>query len=161
AQFINLSSGAAMGLLFVRQQNRKRKTTRVVPEARNRYDPVLTLFLGVTIVTGSATIVLSLARVGTVSMLIAGAFVGLLILWRSKSKKRSSVMLSAVVCTLVVLLIVGFDKAFDRLATLSELSADEGGRWEMLQDMVPMFKQFAPFGTGSGTYQFVFPAYEH
>ena len=162
-QFMNLSIGAALGLIFVRIHEtftRKKVTTAVVfeylgsPEAK----PMWLLFA--MIILGAATIFVSLTRGGMVSMLVAAGFVTLVLSSRQSMKGRGWIMAVVALGAFICVLYVGFDAVYDRLASLRDLRQAQSGRWQILKDISLAWTKFPVFGTGLGTHEVVYPMFD-
>jgi tetratricopeptide (TPR) repeat protein len=59
----------------------------------------------------------------------------------------------------VVVLYIGFDAAYERLATLSDQRA-EGGRMQIVEDIASAWTRFPTFGVGLGTHEVVYPMFD-
>jgi tetratricopeptide (TPR) repeat protein len=144
AQFMNLSVGAAVGLLLMR-----------------RSQSWSGFFLIIFCVLGPIAVFLSMSRMGVISLLAASMFTaGMLAGQRRVGGKRSLILWLGVV-VLAILLVSGFDVVYSRLATLRHVELAEGGRLQMLKDMTGEFHLFPILGTGLGTHEFVFPMFDH
>lgn len=162
-QFMNLSIGAALGLLLVRMHEgftgRTVTPARVFeyfgsPEART------TKLLLAMIVLGVATVFLSLTRGGMISMLIAAGFTTLMLSWRQSLHGRGWIMVMVALAAFLCVLWVGFDEVYDRLATLQDLQQAESGRWQIIQDIALAWTKFPVLGTGLGTHEVVYPMFD-
>jgi tetratricopeptide (TPR) repeat protein len=81
-------------------------------------------------------------------------------LYRRGSLNWQGWLLGAIpLAVLAVLLIVGFDAVYDRLATLQHVEAYEG-RWEMTAATLRAWSHYPLWGTGLGTHEFVFPMFD-
>lgn len=161
-QFMNLSIGAALAWLCVRLHEHfaaKKITPSVVYEYLSS-DSVKPLWLLVAVmVLGTATIFVSLTRGGMVSMLIASAFITLLLTSRPSLKGRGWIMAVMALGAFACILYVGFDAVYNRFATLSDLNAYQG-RWQILKDLTASYSKFPILGTGLGTHAVVYPMFK-
>ncbi len=162
-QFMNLSIGATLGLVFVRIREafaRKKVTAAAVfeyigsPEAK----PMWLLFA--MIILGAATIFVSLTRGGMVSMLVAAGFVTLVLSSRQSMKGRGWIMALVALGAFICVLYVGFDAVYDRLASLRDLRQAQSGRLQILKDISLAWTKFPVFGTGLGTHEVVYPMFD-
>jgi len=167
SQFMNLSIGASFGLGLMRwttalQEIQPRfRSLEDVREFITHPRMQFVILLAVAILVEAIVLLLSMSRMGAISMIAAGAITGVLLSWRTRSRDKGSVMLILGIVLLAVLLCVGFDTIYDRIATVRHIENAEGGRLEMLRDMSAAFKQFPVIGTGLGTHEFVFPMFDH
>ena len=163
AQFMNLSVGAAFGLLLVRLielGKRHRHIVGVVEELKQPSSWLIWLLAAICVL-GPMAVFLSLARVGMISLLIAGGVTGAMFTWRSRTAGRGSLVIGIGIIMFAGLLSVGFDAIYARLATMRHVAIADGGRLQMLHDMFAEFKLFPVVGTGLGTHEFVFPMFDH
>lgn len=162
-QFMNLSIGAAVGLLLMTIRTGARAATHgtlrtgILALAHHRS---LIVLCATTIVLGASTIALSLTRMGALSGLIAGGTIAVLYSWRSKQRGSGTLVVVAVMIVLGGLLYAGFDVAFERLATLRDFDRAGGGRNQLFADILPLSAQYRIVGTGLGSYEYVFPGYD-
>ncbi len=161
-QFMNLSIGAALGLLLVKLHESFRHGPVRLPDVVERLSsPSLRAawYLAAMIVVGAATIFISLTRGGMVSLLIAGGFTGLAIASRRALRGRGWVLTLLALAAFVVVLYAGFDAVYDRLATLRRLHG-YGGRWQIVKNLTVSFTRFPLLGTGLGTHEVVYPMFD-
>jgi tetratricopeptide (TPR) repeat protein len=144
SQFMNLSVGAALGLVLMR-----------------RSQSWFGFFLAIFCVLGPITVFLSMSRMGVISLLAASAFTAGMLARQKRVGGKRSLILWLGVAVLAILLVTGFDAVYSRLATLRHVELAEGGRLQMLKDMTREFRQFPILGTGLGTHEFVFPMFDH
>jgi tetratricopeptide (TPR) repeat protein len=162
-QFMNLCFGAALGLLITRLYQVRRdcgdmhQFIQELQEVRS-WDIWLVAAACVLCPTAMA---LSLTRGGILALLAALAFTALMLVWRSKLPGQVSLIVIALILGFSLLLYVGFDAVYGRLATLRHVANADEGRWQMLQDMRAEFRQFPLLGTGLGTHEYVFPMFDH
>ena len=162
-QFVNLSIGAALGLIMVKLHEAftgKKVAPPVVAEylssPQNRPVWVLT----VVIIVGAATVFVSLTRGGMVSMLIAAGFTTLVLSSRRSLKGHGWIMALLTLGAFICVLYLGFDAVYDRLATLRHLHEAESGRWQIVKDIAVAWTRFPVFGTGLGTHEVVYPMFD-
>ena len=161
-QFMNLSIGAALGLIMVKihEAFRGRKVTPPVafdyissPAARR-----LWLLIAV-IIIGSVTVFMSLTRGGMVSMLIAAGFTTLVLSWRRSLRSQSWVIVLMALGAFICILYVGFDAVYDRLASLQQFNQYED-RLQIIKDIAVAWTRFPVLGTGLGTHEVVYPMFD-
>lgn len=162
-QFMNLSIGAALGLLIVKLHEGfagKRLTPSVVLGYLSSNFAKSSWLLVAIVSFGMATVFLSLTRGGIVSMLIAISFVTLLLSRQRPLKSHSWIMVVMALAAFTCILYVGFDAVYDRLMTLRRLHEVEGGRLQMLRDIAVAWTKFPILGTGLGTHVVVYPMFD-
>lgn len=162
-QFMNLSIGAALGLLCVKLHEtfagRGSTPAAVLEYLTSRAAKSLWLIMIVMALCATA-IFICLSRGGVVSMLIAMAFTTLLFASRRSLRNHGWVMVVVALIAFILVLYVGFDAVYDRLASLRELDEAEGGRLQILKDVWVMWTKFPIFGTGLGTHIVVYPMFD-
>ncbi|MEN6333392.1 MAG: O-antigen ligase family protein, partial [Phycisphaerales bacterium] len=162
-QFMNLSIGAALALLFVRMHESfsgHRVTPVRVAEYFSSPEAKSTKLLLAMVVLGIATVFVSLTRGGMVSMLIAAGFTTLMLSWRQSLRGRGWIMVLLALGAFICVLWVGFDEVYDRLASLQEINDAEGGRWQIVKDIALAWTKFPVFGVGLGTHEVVYPMFD-
>ncbi len=162
-QFINLSIGAALGLVLVSIHETfmgKKVNIAMVFEYFSSPDSKLIWFLLAMIVFGAATVFVSLTRGGMISMLIAAGFITLVLSWRQSMKGRGWIIVLIALAAFICVLYIGFDAVYDRLATLGELQQFGGSRWQIVKDISRAWTKFPFFGTGLGTHEVVYPMFD-
>lgn len=162
SQFINLSIGAALGLLLVRLHVLFRGREVSLPAVFARLgDPDMrwAWVLAGVIVIGIASIFLSLSRGGMIALLIAGSFTAVMLAFKKGLKGRGWIIAVMALASFACVLYVGFDAVYERLATLSE-DKQEGGRLQIIKDLSVSFTRFPTFGTGLGTHEVVYPMFD-
>ena len=162
-QFMNLSIGAALGLIMVKLHEGfigKKITPAVVVEylSSNSAKPLWLLVAMMSL--GAATVFVSLTRGGMVSMLIAITFTTLLITSRQSLKGHGWIMIVVALIAFTCVLYIGFDAVYDRLATLRDFDKAEGGRLQILKDITIAWTKFPILGTGLGTHSVVYPMFD-
>lgn len=160
AQFMDLSVGAALGLLLMRGRRLIMDFGggRCGFERAIRSPAVRSLWLlALAVLLGICSIFLSLSRGGTVALLAAIA-VTVVALGRSRMMSGWVWLLAAVmIAALGVVLALGFNSMYDRIAALQH---EQNNRWQIVKDLTVVWRQFPVSGTGLGTHEFVYPAYD-
>jgi len=162
-QFMNLSVGAALGLIMVKLHEAftgKKVTPSLVAEFFGSSQAKVIWALVIMIVLGVTAVFVSLTRGGMVSMLIAAAFTTLVLSSRKSLKGRGWIMALMALCAFICVLYIGFDAVYDRLATLGKLHEAEGGRWQIVKDIAIAWTRFPIFGTGLGSHEVVYPMFD-
>jgi hypothetical protein len=169
SQFMNLSIGAALALLLDRLADLSEfyRTPREVWGALGQPANWSVWACALLCVAGPVTVLLSLSRMGMISLAVATVVTGCLLAWRGRTPGsaggdgRAWLLVGMGLAVFVVLLYVGFDAVSGRLASLRAPANAVESRDEMLRDMVAEFRQFPVLGTGLGTHEFVFGMYDH
>ncbi len=162
-QFMNLSIGAALGLVMVKLHEvfgSKNVTAPVVFEyfssALARPFWLLMLMISIDVVT----VFISLTRGGMVSMLVAIAFTTVLLVVRKPLKSHGWVMVIMALIAFTSVLYLGFDAVYDRLGSLRDFDRAECGRLQILKDIAIAWTKFPITGTGLGTHLVVYPMFD-
>ena len=162
-QFMNLSIGAAFGLLCVKLHEifaGRRSTPAGIIEfltsgaAKSVW--LLPLMMGLCV----AAVFVSLTRGGMVSLLAAMAFTTVLLTSRRSLRSHGWIMAVMALIAFTCILYVGFDAVYDRLATLRDMDKAESGRMQILKDIWVVWTKFPVFGTGLGTHLVVYPMFD-
>jgi len=115
-----------------------------------------TLFLGFCIIVMIVGLLFSASRMGISSLLLS--FTLLILLFRSPSKgerfSRTSILILGL--ALIWAAWIGLDAVISRFLTSSE---DFQGRWVFWLNTFQIFRDFPIFGSGLGTFAWVFPMY--
>ena len=183
AQFMNLSIGAALALVFVKfhefftdrdayvttksystreskkYNNPVHLVTDTVDYLTNQNARWFWFTLGM-IILSVASIFISLSRGGMLTLLIAATFTVLLLANRGSIKGRGWIMAFMALGAFICVLWIGFDAVYDRLATLSDFQTTESGRVQILKDIASAWTKFPVFGTGLDTHNFVYPMFD-
>ena len=118
--------------------------------------------MGAVVIVGALGVVLSMSRLGTVSLLVGGALAGVVLALRRDVGARAWVLAPIALALFAALLWAGFDRVYDRLATLRKLEqADSGSRWQTLVDLRPVWRAFPVLGIGSGAHETFYPMFDH
>jgi len=162
-QFMNLSIGAALGLIMVKLHETFR-TKRITPKIAFEYlsspDAKVILFLAGMIIIGVSTVFVSLTRGGMVGMLVAAGFTTVVLSSRRSLRGRGWIMVLMALAAFICVLYLGFDAVYDRLATLRDMRVAEAGRWQIVKDIALAWTRFPAFGTGLGTHEVVYTMFD-
>ena len=161
-QFMNLSMGAALGLIMVKLHEaftRREITPVFVSDYLSSHRAKVMWLLLAMVILGAATVFVSLARGGVISMLIAGALTTLAVSARRSLKSHGWVMAAIALGAFICVLYIGFDAVYDRLATLREMNQYKG-RWQIVKDISVAWTKFPVLGTGLGTHEVVYPMFD-
>jgi tetratricopeptide (TPR) repeat protein len=157
SQFMNLSMGAALALILLHWQRDHSSADREFA-ARGRLPviPVLVLMF----CCGAAAIVISQSRMGAFSMVIATIITAPLVAAKTRTKGLGFVVILTGLIVFAVVCYVGSNAVFERFAAAGEASVKES-RLQMVRDLAKRaWPKFPVFGTGLGTFGFVFPMFE-
>lgn len=161
SQFVNLSIGAGVALLLIQFREHGRheasSTTWRYSVSQFGWEKYGWLFCGV--VLCAIAILASMSRNGAISMFVAAAVVGAALYRRGAVNWKGWLLGAVPLAVVTVLLIVGFDFVYERLATLQEAEAFDF-RWEMTAATLRAWSHFPLWGTGLGTHQYVFPLFD-
>ncbi len=163
AQFMNLSIGAALALLFVKiHQGFLSGTVTLQNAADYLASRQARLIWGLVamLIVGLGTVFLSLSRGGVISMLVAATFTTLVLSTTKALRGAGWIIALLALGAFVCVLYLGFDAVYDRLGTLSDLEQAQGGRWQMLADVAVAWTRFPLLGTGLGTHEVVYPEFD-
>lgn len=162
-QFINLSLGAALGLLLVKLHEvfQGQEVTPLTVATRLN-DPQLRLVwcCVAVIILGAASMFASLTRGGMVSMLMAGGFTAVVLAFKRSLQGRGWIIATMALLSFICVLYIGFDAVYNRLATLRDLQGETGGRWQIVKDISVAWTKFPLAGTGLGTHDVVYPMFD-
>jgi O-antigen ligase/tetratricopeptide (TPR) repeat protein len=161
-QFMNLSIGAALGLIMVKFHEAftgRKATPSYIIEFISSPEAKIIWFLLAIVIIGIATVFVSLTRGGMVSMLIAAGFTTLILSSRHSLRGRGWIMVLLALGAFICVLYVGFDAVYDRLATLQQIN-EFNGRWQIVKDIATAWTKFPIFGTGLGTHEVVYPMFD-
>jgi len=158
-QFMNLSVGAALGLLLLRLKNGLGRMPVVFSHVVERLcarELRAVWYLSGMIVLAVASIFLSLSRGGMLSLLIAWAVTIAVLGLKKRLNAWGWVMCALAVCAFACVLYIGFETVYDRLANLREY----GGRWQLLVDSARVWTTFPLLGAGLGVHEYIFPMFD-
>lgn len=163
AQFMNLSIGAALAVIFATLHRRfggrsvtAERIARYFGAGEGKRVAVLLLIVAL----GAASVFVSLSRGGMISMMIAGVFTALVVSSRASLKGSGWIMALLALGAFACVLYVGFDAVYDRLGTLQDLSGAQAGRWQIVKDIAVAWTRFPVMGTGLGTHEVVYPMFD-
>jgi O-antigen ligase len=111
------------------------------------------------IILCALSIFTSMSRNGAISLVIAATVIGTALFYRGSLNWRGWLLGAVPLAVLAVLLVVGFDAVYNRLATLRDARA-YAGRWEMTAATLRAWSHYPLWGTGLGTHEFVFPMFD-
>jgi O-antigen ligase len=161
-QFMNLSIGAALGLIMVKIHEAftgsKATPTFIVDHLSSPASRMIWLLVAM-IIIGVATVFVSLTRGGMISMLIAAGFTTVILSSRRSLRGHSWITVLMALGAFLCVLYVGFDAVYDRLGSLREFNQYQG-RWQIVKDLSASYKRFPAIGTGLGTHEVVYPMFE-
>lgn len=102
---------------------------------------------------------LSLSRGGMIGFLVSMIFLANIFAY--KRRKRSIIVLAFIFSISVLILIwLGIDPVIGSLSNLFSPYGSLASRTELWQDSFQIIRHFPIFGTGLGTYQYIFPKYK-
>jgi O-antigen ligase len=163
SEFVNLTMGCALALLFVRASERRGGRTLELEDVLSsetggatRWDR----FLAFLPLLGVVAVGLSTSRNGMISMVFAGVVIGALLHGRGFLVGIGWPFIGLLFAGFVALLLLGFDPVYERLATLEDPVASLTGRLDLLRDTIDMVASFPLFGAGLGTFRVVFPMFD-
>jgi O-antigen ligase len=163
AQFMNLSTGAARGLLLVKLRDlgvgadlppSDVAAALREPEARPAF------VYAVVVVAGMVAVFLSMSRGGMVGLLAGLALATVLLARRRHLRAQGWFVALLGLAGFGALLYLGFDAVYDRLVAVRNLPEAAGGRFELVRDAAGVWRKFPLLGVGLGTHAWVFPAYD-
>ncbi len=161
AQFMNMSMGAAIGLLLMNldqlPRHRRHESSRAAALARPLTWPIRLLACG--LVAMAVTVPLALSRGGMLSMLVAGIFTAIILATRRGMKGRTWIFIAMAVAIFAAMLLIEWDVVLGRATSVADPQALDG-RIDILRGTVQIWKWFPVFGTGLGTFEFVFPPFD-
>ena len=105
----------------------------------------------------SVALFFSLSRSGILSFLAGALTLGCITFWITPSKKRLLPVFAFLAALLACLLYLGANPIIQRFAQ-ADLTQNE--RFKVWQASIIAFRDFPVFGSGLGTYQYLFPAYK-
>ncbi len=163
AEFANLGLGCAFALLLLRYGDRSGRTEHHVPRylsdlrRSGRMQDRLLLALALLL---AIAIAVSQSRMGVFSTCVAGGLFAWL-LERSRAMRGTGWLLGMlVVATLLVLLFFGFDRIYNRIATIADPAEGLTGRAALFRDTLTMFANYPILGSGQGSYEYAFPMFD-
>lgn len=162
-QFMNLSIGAALGLVLVRLREAFARTDAspgtVADYLGSSGARVVWALVGMMLL-GTCTIFLSMTRGGMISTLAAATFTAVALSFNRSLRDSGWLMAILALGAFACVLYLGFDAVADRLGTLSDLQHAQGNRWQILKDISVAWTKFPVLGTGLGTHEYVYPMFD-
>jgi O-antigen ligase len=161
SQFVNLSIGAGVALLLVRLLDDRvsvgGRSDALQAFGGARLSDHGSLLAG--LVLCAISVLTSGSRNGVLSLSIATLLVGLALYARGALRGRGWLLGLLPVAVFIVLLTFGFDALYERFLTLRE-SDHLRGRWALTLDTLRAWRDFPVWGSGLGTYEYVFSGYD-
>ncbi|ODS32759.1 MAG: putative membrane protein [Candidatus Scalindua rubra] len=120
-----------------------------------------TVFILIVIIMMSTILFLSLSRGGMVSNVLSLIFFVFFLTMRKTVRKNIIYLLPIILLMFVALGWVGINPVTDRLSTLYEIEEERTGlvRFAIWSDTGNIIKDFPVFGTGFGTFRYIYPKY--
>jgi tetratricopeptide (TPR) repeat protein len=162
-QFMNLSIGAALGLLMVKLNEIFTNKKLTLPAVFNYFcssSSTSIWFLISIIGISMATVFITLTRGGIISMLIAMFFITLIISSKRHLRSHGWILVGTALISFLCILYIGFDSVYSRMATIRNLNEAGESRLQMLKDTTIAWSKFPLFGSGLGTYSVVYPIFD-
>lgn len=162
SQYMNLSMGAALGLLVLYFTEWRAEARHRFPEAHHdlvRRRGLVMAGLGAFILAGAFCIFFSGSRGGMMSLLVAMTLTTLLLASRRASGAAGWALGGAMVLISIGVLYVGFDTVYARLGSLQNLQKASPMRWETNKDVWAMWPRFRIAGVGLGGHEMVYPMF--
>ncbi len=163
-QFMNLCIGAAVALLLIglkHQIGDRVLSFRSLRHHLFRKGSLALVGPFIFVLTAPVLIALSLTRGGVLSMIISAAVASVALGITQSGRGKRTIIAVIAFLVLLVGLKFGFDRTYDRMATLRNVDDTGGGvRLQMVRDMVPMFRDYPVTGVGLGAFSHVFPKYD-
>jgi O-antigen ligase len=160
AGYIVMVIPIALGLLISRFANitfsRNMTWRSIIVESESHIFVNLLLIFAMTIMISS--LFLSLSRGGIISFIVVMVvFFSLVGLSRAKEaiSKGRRIILTVLILAFVFLIWLGLNPVLNRLSSLSSPE-----RYEVFQNTINIAKDFPLFGTGLGTFQYIYPRYK-
>lgn len=163
-QFMNLATGATLGLLLMglkRQIGDRVISFRSLKHHLFRKSSASLLIPLLFVLVAPVLVALSMTRGGVLSLVISGAVVGIVLGLTQSGRGKRTILAILGFLVFLVMLKFGFDRVYDRMATLRDVHETGGGvRLQMVRDMMGMVRDFPLFGVGLGAFAHVFPTYD-
>lgn len=160
-QYMNLCIGAAWGLMLTLYYERKTRKqpafSREILKKHFRQD--YRVWLPATaIVLGTVTVFLSLSRGGTISLLVAGTAMVLIMAHKRRFRWQVWIMLLLALAAGATALYVGFENVYDRWAALQQGDRLHG-RWQLIEGARAISRDFPLSGIGLGAHEMIYALY--
>jgi O-antigen ligase/tetratricopeptide (TPR) repeat protein len=166
AQYMNLGSGAIVGLLLLKIDGTFRRHDYAPAEVIEKlgsldFRPAYLLLLMLTITLSS--VFLSLSRGGMLAIAVAGITVGVLLALRGGARGMGiGGWLAGVILVGVFSLVMvgGANLVQDRIARIGN-PEDQHDRFQLTKDAFRSWKDYPAIGMGLGGFRYTFPSYDH
>ncbi len=163
AQFANLATGAAAGLLLARLVGAMQPSDRRIEGAwsalRARADGADRALL-LAIVLGIVAVALSHSRNGVLSLVVAALAVAFAMQRSGFLRGIGWPLAGLAVVAGALLWLVGFDPVYERLSTLQDPVAAASGRLALLRDALSLSSLSPWVGVGLGAFGLAFPPFD-
>ena len=160
AGYLNMALAMAIGLLIA--GIKKDEVLRTVRQWVRKITQLLLsrkAQLRIYIAVMTVALVLTHSRMGNIAFFISLTVTALLSLWLSSHAKRLMAILVISIIVIDVLIVstwFGLEKVAERL---EKTSVETETRYEVAQATLGYWQDYLLFGSGAGTYQYVFPKY--
>ncbi len=159
AQFMNLSMGAALGLLLMLLMEPRPATARSFKRDWQRWVGISSLVL--MLFAGAGTITYSYSRGGIIAMVTSAAVTAIVLAGASFFHRKTEGTRSRASIVVGALLVVALAGGMVFWKMDKRIILHEGeGRVQMAHDALKAFDNVKIFGTGLGTHEFVFPMFD-
>lgn len=160
ALLLNIGICAGIGVLYLKStellhgQTLNLRSFLSIPESPRLFWILIWIaFMGV-------GVIISVSRMGIFAMLASLGFM-VLTTWLVERRKYAVFVVVSVLLAIATLgVYAGIDAAFERYAQLARTGQPEEGRVKLWKDAWPMIKKAPIFGSGLGSFQWTYPAYE-
>ena len=164
AQFVNLTTGAAIGLLLYRLA-RIRRTPRNFKDLLRIWQDLAPresaqlLGLCAFVAAAALAVPLSMSRGGAAAAVLAGLAVLGLLVRRERQELGALALSCAAFLGFLIFAATGFAALMERAR---EIQFDAGGmsRWQQASDLFQMFRDFPIVGAGQGTHSMAYQRYQ-
>lgn len=146
--------------LFYKPQVRYSTLREKITRMFNLQKTNIYLLLGFVAVLVATSVFLTLSRTGIVSLSVSLIFFGVMFLFRGADKKQGIIIIA--ICILVVLSVgwFGWDPIFERFEKIRNPQGDiTEQRLIVWKDSGNIIRDYPVFGTGFGTFQYIYPKY--
>ena len=165
AQFINVGSGATLGLLLLTIDQTFHRHDYTPAEMIEKFTSSkfrAAYFLIVMLSLNAASVLLSLSRGGVLAMVASGAMTVVLLVLRGGRRGMGVAGWFAGLAVLFIFILVlagGAELVESRLHRLASRE-DRFDRYRLTTDTLKMWRHYPLTGTGFGTYEYVFPRFD-
>lgn len=165
-QFVSPTIGAAVGLVFllIHQSSTRGRVHSRGPSLSAPFDDqrrwqlaALTVF----IVAAISSVGFSLSRGGFTGLVAAFAVTAAASALTRLFSRQTLILIISILAIFILFVCFGLDTVFHRLATLRDFSESYVDRWQILRDAWNGSRHFRLFGAGLGSFQHVFPMFDH